>query len=208
MAFPVVSNAVRQGAFGWVVPQRCRAASREGGQLVIRPKGSPLSTFISFPSGFGWFGSGCCTKSRAQWNGKCQSLENVQVTLNRLFHESFSPSFSSRLLLLLLCFTAMLSQSSVGFTKNNYHHFRVLISCYSKDLATWTEFESLVCSFSTLKKTSNFCCLFCTSVSMKATPSQEALSERMASVITGHLFCCTKFSTGDEDWHYASVTTY
>lgn len=44
-----------------MVPHRCKAASREGGQFVTTPNCSPRIANIWAPSGFGWFGSGCWT---------------------------------------------------------------------------------------------------------------------------------------------------
>lgn len=67
--------------------------------------------------------------------------KNVQITLNRQTVLAFlflMAIISSP----LLYKNAMLITACVGFTKNNYHHFGVLIPHYSKDLATGTEFES------------------------------------------------------------------
>ena len=57
-----MSIVVKHGAFGEMVPHRCNAASKDGGQLVTTPSCSPRMANICAPSGFGWFGSGCWTK--------------------------------------------------------------------------------------------------------------------------------------------------
>lgn len=62
MGLPALSSAVRQGLFGWVVPHLCKAAGKDGGQLVTTPRGSPSRGLICWPSGRGWLGSGCWTK--------------------------------------------------------------------------------------------------------------------------------------------------
>lgn len=186
---------MRHGALGWVVPQRCSAASREGGQLVTTPTGSPLRTFTWFPSGFGWFGSGCCTETR---HGKCQSLQQVQVTLYRLFYELFSPS-SSPQLPSLLCSLMMLSSSALGSRKNNCHHFGALIPCYSKHLATGAEFQSLVHSLSLLWRdifllSALHTCLNETLHRVKKHYQREWLQSQLDIY-----FRYTEFSTSDEE---------
>ena len=75
MGLPALSSAVRQGLLGWVVPHLCKAAGKDGGQLVTTPRGSPSRGLICWPSGFGWLGSGCWTeKEEGSVGYLCESV--------------------------------------------------------------------------------------------------------------------------------------
>lgn len=69
------------------MPHFCKAAGKEGGQLVTTPRGSPCRGLICWPSGVGWLGSGCWTETKEQRDksfkeGGPVSLWSVKVHLN------------------------------------------------------------------------------------------------------------------------------